>query len=73
MKAQVKFEWRKKEEPEGHQDPAYIIGNALKEAGYSIANFPQVQGTWDEDKPAHLGGPWNETRLPHDVITNEKS
>ena len=73
MKAQVKFEWRNLEEPEGHQDPAYIIGNALKQAGYSIANFPQVQGTWDEDKPAHLGGPWNETRLPHDVSTNEKS
>jgi len=71
MKAQVKFEWRNLKEPEGHQDPAYIIGNALKEAGYSVANFPQVQGVWDEDKPAHLGGPWDETRLSHEEITSE--
>ena len=29
MKAQVKFEWRQLHEPEGYQDPAYVIGNAL--------------------------------------------
>jgi len=71
MKAQVKFEWRQLHEPESYQSPAYVIGNALKEAGYSVANFPQVQGTWDEDKPAHLGGPWDETRLPHEEIASE--
>ena len=26
---------------------------------------------WDEDKPARLGGPWNETRLPHEEIASE--
>ena len=60
MKAQVKFEWRQLQEPEGHQDPAYIIMNALKEAGYSVASAPDVQGVWDEDKPVQLGGPWNQ-------------
>ena len=71
MKAQVKFEWRQLQEPEGHQDPAYVIMNALKEAGYSVASTPDVKGIWDEDKPARLGGPWDETRLPHEEITNE--
>ncbi len=72
MKAQVKFEWRQLQEPEGHQDPAYVIMNALKEAGYSVASTPDVKGIWDEDKPAHLGGPWDETRLSHEEITNEQ-
>ena len=72
MKAQVKFEWRQLQEPEGHQDPAYVIMNALKEAGYSVASTPDVKGIWDEDKPARLGGPWDETRLPHEEITKPK-
>ena len=71
MKAQVKFEWRNLEEPEGHQDAAWVIKNALQAAGYSVASHPDVQGVWDEDKPAHLGGPWDETRLSHEEITNE--
>jgi hypothetical protein len=71
MRAQVKFEWRQLHQPEGYQDPAYVIMNALKEAGYSVASAPDVQGVWDEDKPAHLGGPWDETRLPHEEITSE--
>ena len=63
MRAQVKFEWRQLEQPEGYQDPAYVIKNALKEAGYSVAGTPDVQGVWDEDKPeenkqyALTGGP----------------
>jgi hypothetical protein len=68
MRAQVKFEWRNLEEPESHQDPAWVIKNALQAAGYSVARLPDVQGVWDEDKPAHLGGPWDETRLPHEEI-----
>ena len=24
-----------------------------------------------KDKPAHLGGPWDETRLPHEEIASE--
>jgi len=71
MRAQVKFEWRQLQEPESYQSPAYVIGNALKEAGYSVASFPDVQGAWDEDKPAHLGGPWDETRLPHEEVAGE--
>ena len=68
MKAQVKFEWRNLEEPEGYQDAAWVIKNALQAAGYSVARLPDVQGVWDEDKPSHLGGPWDETRLPHEEI-----
>jgi len=68
MKAQVKFEWRQLHEPEDYQDPAYVIKNALKAAGYSVASFPEVQGVWDEDKPARLGGPWDETRMPHEEV-----
>ena len=71
MKAQVKFEWRWKEEPETIQDPAWVIKKALQAAGYSVASHPDVQGVWDEDKPAHLGGPWDETRLPHEEIASE--
>ena len=48
MRAQVKFEWRQLHEPEGYQDPAYVIMNALQKAGYSVANMPDVQGVWDE-------------------------
>jgi|GEM_PF-2319548 len=71
MKAQVKFEWRWQEEPNRIQDPAWVIKNALQAAGYSVASHPEVQGVWDEDKPAHAGGPWDETRLPHEEITEE--
>ena len=69
MRAQVKFEWRNLEEPEGHQDAGWVIKNALQAAGYSVASMPDVKGIWDEDKPAHLGGPWDETRIPHEEIT----
>ena len=48
MKARVKFEWRQLEEPEGHQDAAWVIKNALQKAGYSVASMPEVQGVWDE-------------------------
>ncbi len=68
MRAQVKFEWRNLEEPEGHQDAGWVIKNALQAAGYSVASMPDVQGVWDEDKPARLGGPWDETRLPHEEV-----
>ena len=56
MRAQVKFEWRQLQEPEGYQDPAYVIMNALQAAGYSVANMPDVQGVWDEDKQKY--DPW---------------
>ena len=68
MRAQVKFEWRQLHQPEGYQDPAYVIMNALKEAGYSVASLSDVQGVWDEDKPVQLGGPWDETRMPHEEV-----
>jgi len=71
MKAQVKFEWRNLEEPEGHQEADFVIINALQAAGYVVGSPVQVQGVWDEDKPAHLGGPWDETRLPHAEIASE--
>ena len=71
MRAQVKFEWRNLEEPEPIQDAAWVIKTALQKAGYSVASAPDVQGVWDEDKPAHLGGPWDETRLPHEEIASE--
>jgi hypothetical protein len=70
MKAQVKFEWRNLADPESHQDAAWVIKNALQAAGYTVASFPEVQGAWDEDKPARAGGPWNETRLSHEEITD---
>ena len=28
----------------------------------------EVQGVWDEDKPATAQGPWDETRLPHEMV-----
>jgi len=71
MKAQVKFEWRWLEEPDTIQNPAWVIKNALQAAGYTVVSFPDVQGVWDEDKPAHAGGPWDETRIPHEEITEE--
>lgn len=70
MKARVKFEWRKHREPENYEDAAWVIKNALKAAGYSVAEHPDVYGVWDEDKPARVGGPWDETRIPHEEITD---
>ena len=71
MRAQVKFEWRNLEEPENHQGAEWVIKNALQAAGYTVASFPEVQGVWDEDKPARAGGPWDETRLPHEELHSE--
>ena len=71
MRAQVKFEWRQLHQPEGYQDPAYVIMKALQDAGYVVGRPVEIQGVWDEDKPAHVGGPWDETRLPHEEITSE--
>jgi hypothetical protein len=73
MKAQVKFEWRQLSEPESHQGAEWVIKNALQAAGYCVTSFPEVQGVWDEDKPARAGGPWDETRLPHEEVTGEKN
>ena len=68
MKAQVRFEWRWKEEPEGLQRAEHVIKEALIAAGYRVNGFPEIQGVWDEDKPKIVGGPWDETRLPHEMI-----
>ena len=68
MKAQVRFEWRKKNEPD--LNPEFLVKTALKAAGYTVGHI-EVQGVWDEDKPAHAGGPWDETRIPHEEITSE--
>ena len=65
MKAQVKFEWRKKDEPE--QLAELVIRDALKKAGYTVGHIA-TQGVWDEDKPRIPGGKWDETRLPHEEI-----
>tara|TARA_R100001143_G_scaffold27658_1_gene27485 strand:+ start:292 stop:513 length:222 start_codon:yes stop_codon:yes gene_type:complete len=67
MKLKVNFEWRQLQEPENYQDPAYVIANALKKAGYTVGDIA-VQGVWDEDKPARPRGPWDETRLPHEMV-----
>ena len=48
MKLQVKFEWRQLDEPEPIQDAAWVVKKALEAAGYCVANFPEVQGVWDE-------------------------
>ena len=66
MKAQVNFEWRKKDEPDLSAE--LIIKDALKKAGYYTGRV-FVQGVWDEDKPKFPGGKWDETRLPHIEIT----
>ena len=65
MKVKINIEWRKKEEP--GLDPEFLVRTALKSAGYHVGHV-EIQGVWDEDKPAHLGGPWDETRLPHEEI-----
>ena len=68
MKAQVRFEWRNLEEPEPIQDAAGVSKPALQDAGSTVASFPEIQGVWDEDKPATAQGPWDETRLPHEMV-----
>ena len=65
MELKVNFEWRHKEEP--HLDAEFLVKTALKAAGYTVGHI-QVQGVWDEDKPAIAQGPWDETRLPHEEI-----
>ena len=65
MRANVNFEWRKKEEPD--QPAEFYIRTALKSAGYTVERA-FVQGSWDEDKPRIPGGKWDETRLPHEEI-----
>ena len=54
MKLKVNFEWRQKEEP--HLDAEFLVKTALKAAGYTVGHI-QVQGVWDEDKPAIAQGP----------------
>jgi len=71
MKLQVKFEWRKLEEPQDSAaSPEFLIRTALKCAGYHVGHI-EVQGVWDEDKPARAGGPWDETRLPHEDVIKD--
>ena len=65
MKASFNFEWRKKDEPE--QLAEFVIQDALKKTGYHVGRV-LVYGVWDEDKPKFPGGPWDETRLPHEEI-----
>jgi hypothetical protein len=65
MKLKVNFEWRRKDEP--HLDAEFLVKTALKAAGYTVGHI-EVQGVWDEDKPAIAQGPWDETRLPHEDI-----
>jgi hypothetical protein len=65
MKLKVNFEWRRKDEPD--LDPEFLVRTALKAAGYTVGHI-EVQGVWDEDKPAIAQGPWDETRIPHEDI-----
>ena len=65
MKASFNFEWRKKDEPD--QLAEFVIQDALKKAGYHVDRV-FVYGVWDEDKPKFPGGPWDETRLPHEEV-----
>ena len=65
MRANVNFEWRKKEEPDHPAE--FYIRTALKAAGYIVSPV-SVQGVWDEDKPKFPGGKWDETRLPHEEV-----
>ena len=67
MKVKINIEWRKsKQEPEA---PEYVIRDALKMAGWTVGHI-EVQGVWDEDKPATPQGPWNQDRLPHEWIVD---
>ena len=65
MRANLNFEWRKKDEPDLSAE--FVIRTALKSAGYTVGHIA-VQGVWDEDKPAQPQGPWDETRLPHEEV-----
>ena len=67
MKVKINIEWRKsKQEPEA---PENVIRDALKMAGWTVGHI-EVQGAWDEDKPATPQGPWNQDRLPHEWIVD---
>mgnify|MGYP003112142079 FL=1 len=67
MKVKINLEWRKsKQEPEA---PEKVIRDALKMAGWTVGHI-EVQGVWDEDKPATPQGPWNQDRLPHEWIVD---
>ena len=65
MKLKVNFEWRKKDEPD--LSPEFVVRTALKAAGYTVGHVA-VQGVWDEDKPARPQGPWDGSRLPHEMV-----
>ena len=65
MKIKINVEWRKKEEPA--LNPEFVVRKALKAAGYPVGHI-SVQGVWDEDEPAQPQGPWDETRLPHELV-----
>ncbi len=68
MKLKVNFEWRNLEEPQDSAaSPEFLVRTALKAAGYTVGHVA-VQGVWDEDKPARPQGPWDETRLPHEMV-----
>ena len=53
MRANLNFEWRKKDEPDLSAE--FVIRTALKAAGYKEYGWTMghiaVQGVWDEDKP----------------------
>jgi len=68
MKVKINIEWRKIDEPEF--SPEEIVRKALKAAGWTVGHIA-VQGVWDEDKPARVGGPWDETRLPHEDVIKD--
>ena len=68
MKVKINIEWRKIDEPEF--SPEEIVRKALKAAGWAVGHIA-VQGVWDEDKPARVGGPWDETRLPHEDVIKD--
>jgi hypothetical protein len=65
MKVKINVEWRKKEEP--YLGPEFVVRTALKAHGYHVGHI-EVQGVWDEDKPATAHGPWDATRLPHEEV-----
>ena len=65
MRANLNFEWRKKDEPDLSAE--VVIRTALKSAGYTVGHLA-VQGVWDEDNPKIPGGKWDENRLPHEEV-----
>ena len=68
MKLTVNFDWRQLQEPMTQEEiPECVVREALKKAGYTVGHIA-VQGVWDEDKPARPRGPWDGTRLPHEMV-----